>query len=300
MIKRIVALLLAMMLFAAVPALAEEAVQPPILIDRHTHPEINAGFAFAEDAELLEVIFPQMVDCDAILLRCGGETMLVDSCKQAYSERIVNLCKQLGVTRIDKVVNTHPHEDHIGGFKDVIKEIEVGEFWICFPEDVNNHMKNAVKAANRAGIPVKTYADGAVFTLGGATIEVWKMEGKIGQMNDCSAQMMVRFGDRTFLMAADLQQDGQKWLVETHGDELDADILKYPHHGIEVLREDYMAAVSPLFLVITNNHRQTAGWKWIHSDKNTIPFAYTVPDLVHLTTDGTTWIAEKIPSAVKY
>lgn len=300
MIKRILALLLAMLMFAAVPALAEEAVQPPILIDRHTHPEINADFAFAEDAELLEVIFPQMVDCDAILLRCGGETMLVDACKQAYSERIVNLCKQLGVTRIDKVVNTHPHEDHIGGFKDVIKEIEVGEFWICFPEDVNNHMKNAVKAANRAGIPIKTYADGDVFTLGGATIEVWKMEGKIGQMNDCSAQMMVRFGDRTFLMAADLQQDGQKWLVENHGDELDADILKYPHHGIEVLREDYMAAVSPLFLVITNNHRQTAGWKWINGSQNAIPYAYTVPDLVHLTTDGTTWIAEKIPSAVKY
>ena len=85
MIKRILALLLAMMLFVAVTALAEEAVQPPILIDRHTHPEINADFVFAEDAELLEVIFPQMVDCDAILLRCGGETMLVDSCKQAYS-----------------------------------------------------------------------------------------------------------------------------------------------------------------------------------------------------------------------
>ena len=61
-----------------------------------------------------------------------------------------------------------------------------------------------------------------------------------------------------------------------------------------------MAAVSPLFLVITNNHRQTAGWKWIHSDKNTIPYAYTVPNLVHLTTDGTTWIVDKIPSAVKY
>ena len=295
--KKVLALLLMLML--ALPALAEETA-PPVLIDRVNSPEEYADFAFAENAELLAVTFPQMVDCDAILLQCGGETMLVYACKQAYSERIINMCKQLGVTRIDKVVNTHPHEDHIGGFKDVIKEIEVGELWICFPETVNNHMKNAVKAAQKAGIEVKTYADGDVFTLGGATIEVWKLEGTTAEMNDCSAQMMVTFGERTFLMAADLETGGQKKLVELKGDALDADILKYPHHGIQVLTDEYREAVSPLFMVITNNHRQTAGWKWINSNKNTIPYAYTVPNLVHLTTDGTTWIAEKLPSAVKY
>ncbi len=297
MLKRFFVLLL--MLAVLLPALAEENALP-VVINRVDDLEACSDFAFAEDAELLQITFPQMVDCDAILLRCGGETMLVDACKQAYSERIVDLCKQLGVTRIDRVVNTHPHEDHLGGFRDVIKEIEVGELWICFPEDINNHMKSAVNAANRAGIPIKTYADGDVLTLGGATIEVWKLEGKIGEMNDCSAQMKVTFGERTMLLAADLQQNGQQKMVELHGEALDVDILKYPHHGIEVLREDYMAAVSPLFLVVTNNHRQTAGWKWITSGKAGVPYAYTVPNLVHLTTDGATWIAEKIPSAVKY
>ena len=297
MIKRFLALLLVLLL--AVPGLAEEAALP-VLIDRVNSPEEYADFAFAEDAALLEVVFPQMVDCDAILLRCGGETILVDACKQAYSERIINMCNQLGITRIDKVINTHPHEDHLGGFRDVIKEIEVGELWICFPADYNDHMKKAVSAAEKAGIPVMTYADGDVFTLGDATIEVWKLEGTKAQMNDCSAQMMVHFGERTFLMAADLETTGQKTLVELKGEALDADILKYPHHGIQVLTDEYREAVSPLFMVITNNHRQTAGWKWIHSAKNTIPYAYTVPDLVHLVTDGTTWIVEKIPSDVKY
>ena len=296
MLKKILALVLLLALF--VPALAEEAA--PVLINRVDDPAVQADFAFAEGAELLQITFPQMVDCDAILLRCGGETMLIDACKKAYSQRIVDLCKQLGVTRIDRVVNTHPHEDHLGGFVNVIKEIEVGELWICFPEDYNNHMKTAVGAATKAGIPVRTYQDGDVLTLGGATIEVWKLDGKIDEMNDCSAQMKVTFGERTIMLAADLQQDGQKRMLELHGEWLDADVLKYPHHGIEVLREDYMAAVSPELLVVTNNHRQTAGWKWIHSAQNTIPYAYTVPNLVHLTTDGTTWIAEKLTSAVKY
>ena len=294
--KRILALL--MMLMLALSAFAQEAA--PVLIDRVNAPEEYADFAFAEDAEVLEVIFPQMLDCDGILLRCGGETILVDACKKAFSARIVNMCKQMGITRIDRVYNTHPHEDHIGGFRDVIKEIEVGELWICFPEDYNSHMKTAVSAAKKAGIPIMQYADGDVFTLGGATIEVWKLEGKSAEMNDCSAQMKVTFGERTFLMTADLETNGQKKMLELHGDALDADILKYPHHGIQVLVDAYREAVSPLFMVITNNHRQTAGWKWINGKQNTIPYAYTVPDLVHLVTDGTTWIVEKIPSDVKY
>ena len=295
--KKFLILLLALLL--AMPVLAEENVTP-VLINRVDDATVCADFTFAEDAELLEIVFPQMLDCDAILLRCGGETVMVDACKKAFSERIVNMCKQLGITRIDRVYNTHPHEDHIGGFREVIKEIEVGELWICFPEDYNNHMKTAVSAAKKAGIPVMAYADGDVFTVGGATIEVWKLEGKSSEMNDCSAQMKLTYGERTFLMAADLETNGQKKFVELKGDALDADILKYPHHGIQVLEDAYREAVSPLFMVITNNHRQTAGWKWINSTKNTIPYAYTVPNLVHLVTDGQTWVVDKIPSEVKY
>lgn len=295
MMKRLFAALLAAALLLA-GAAAEEAA--PVLIDWVNAPEEYADFAFAEDAELLEVIFPQILNCDAIFLRCGGETMLVDCATQGQAVRIVNMCKQLGITHIDRVVNTHPHEDHIGGFRDLIKSIDVGELWLCFPEDYNTHITKAVGYAEKAGIPVKTYADGDVLTLGGAAIEVWKLDGTKSELNNCSAQMKVTYGERTFLMAADLQGDGQKRMVELHGDALDADILKYPHHGIEVLREDYLAAVSPLMVVVTNNHRQTAGWKWIM--KAGIPYAYTVPNFVHLTTDGTTWLAEKITSDVKY
>ena len=171
---------------------------------------------------------------------------------------------------------------------------------ICFSPIVEDGWENVLQEAKKAGIPIKTYADGDTFMVGSATVEVWKLEGTSHEMNDCSAQMKVTFGERTMLLTADLEENGQKKMVELHGDALDADIIKYPHHGIEELVSEYQAAVTPLFLVITNNHRKTAGWKWITSGKAGVPYAYTVPDLVHLTTDGTTWIAEKIPSAVKY
>ena len=297
MIRKMLALLLAaMVLTGALTALAEEGA--PVFIDRISDEKAGGDFAFAPDAPLLEVIFPQILNCDAILLRCGGETMLVDCATQGQAKRIINMCRQLGITHIDRVVNTHPHEDHIGGFRDVIKEIGVGELWICFPPDYNTHMTKAVGYAQKAGIPVVTYQDGDVLTLGGATIDVWKLEGKISELNDCSAQFYVTFGQRTMLMAADLEKTGQERYVEWKGEALRADILKYPHHGLEKLTDAYATAVSPFCFIVTNNQRTPEGKKYIQ--RSGIPCAWTVPGFVVLTTDGATWLMERVPSEVKY
>lgn len=296
MLKRFLSMLLAAALCLTMHLAWAEDV--PVLIDRINAPDEHAGFAFAEDAPVLEVIFPQILNCDAILLRCGGETILVDCATQGQARRIINMCNQLGITRIDRVINTHPHEDHIGGFRDLIKEIEVGELWICFPADYNTHITKAVGYAEKAGIPVVYYADGDVLTLGGATIEVWKLEGKNSELNDCSTQFLITFGKRTILMAADLEKTGQERYVEWKGAALKADVLKYPHHGLERLTDGYAAAVDPVYFVVTNNQRSTDGKKYI--TRSGIPCAWTVPGLVVLTTDGTTWLVERVPSDVKY
>lgn len=299
MYKRLLAALLALLLCCMI-SLAEDAAAPemPVLIDRINAPEINADFAFAQDAPLFEVICPQVLNCDAILLRCGGETMLVDAGTLGQAKRTIDMCRQLGITRIDRVINTHPHEDHIGGFRDILKEVEIGELWICFPEDYNEHMKKAMLYAQRANIPVRHYADGDILTLGGATVAVWKLEGKKTELNDCSAQFYITYGERTMLMAADLEGPGQSKFVELKGEKLKADILKYPHHGIEKLRDVYMEAVAPKFMFVTNNLNENAGRKYIRNCG--VPSGYTVPGFLYLATDGQTWVADRIPSEIKY
>lgn len=297
--KRVAAVVAALMLLLGMIAFAEEAAaQPPVLVDRINSPQEHADFAFAEDAELLEVIFPQILNTDAAYLRCGGETMLIDCCTDGQAQRIIDMCKQLGITRVDKLVNTHPHADHIGGLRRLLQAIEIGELWICFPKDVNDHMIKAMSLAEQAGVPVYSYADGDVMTLGDATLEVWKLEGPVHQMNDCSAQHFITYGERTLLMAADLEWGGQEKFAELKGERLDADILKYPHHGKDALKKAYLDAVSPLYFVVTNNLKEYDGKKFIRSTG--IPYAYTVPGFVHLKTDGQTWLVDRTVSKIKY
>ena len=270
------------------------------VINRINAPDVSADFAFAEDADLLEIIFPQILDCDAAFLRCGGETMLIDCATSGQARRILNMFKQLGITHVDKIVNTHPHADHIGGFAELIKEITVDELWLCFPAEETVHCANAMKAAERTGVAVRMFGDGDTLTLGTATMQVWMLDKpEYTRLNDRSAQIMLTFGQRKMLFSADLEQKGQNGLIEKVGAEmLKADVLKYPHHGLQALTPEYRAAVSPELAIVTCNQRETEGKKYIR--RTALDTVWTVPGFVHLMTDGETWVCDRIVSDVKY
>lgn len=298
LVKKLAAMLLTAVMLLGTAGFAEQT-DGKTVINRINNPSEETDFAFAEDAPLLEVIFPQILDCDAVFLRCGGETMLLDCATSGQSKRILNMCRQLGITHIDRVVNTHPHEDHIGGFAEIIKEISVDELWLCFPADETTHSTKAVRAAEQAGIAVKYFADGDTLTLGDAKLHVWMLTGSdFTRLNDRSAQILLSYGDRTMMFAADIEQKGQMALAGQYGTALAADVLKYPHHGKQALVQAYRDAVNPRLCIITCNQRTTGGKTYVKREG--LDTVWTVPGFVTLTTDGTTWLCELVASEIKY
>ena len=162
------------------------------------------------------------------------------------------------------------------------------------------HCANAMKAAERAGVTVRMFGDGDTLTLGTATMQVWMLDKpEYTRLNDRSAQIMLTFGQRKMLFSADLEQKGQNGLIEKVGAEmLKADVLKYPHHGLQGLTPEYRAAVSPELAIVTCNQRETEGKKYIR--RTALDTVWTVPGFIHLTTDGEMWVCDRIVSDVKY
>ncbi len=287
--------LLCLLLILCMPfyAVAEENTVTR-LIDRIADPEAEPDFAFAPDAELLEIIFPQVLNADAMLLRCGGRSILVDCASAKQASRVTDMLGQLGVTHLDAIINTHPHYDHLQGLEIVATAVETEELWVSFPADYNQHMITAMTVAQRLELPVVTYGDGDVYALGGATLTAWCKGDENWNCNERSAVWKVRFGDATALLTADMLLKTQKRLLETiPPEELDIDILKYPHHGLNKLNDAFCAAISPSYAVITNNGTVSATGKQYLRVKH-IPFALTVPGFVSLTTDGTTWLIQRL------
>ena len=282
------------MLLLAVPCtvLGEEE---GVLVDAIAKPSLLESYAFPEDAELLEIIFPQVRDCDAALVRCGGETMLIDCASTSQAVRVTALLEQLGLEKIDYLVNTHPHHDHIEGLADVADKVEIGAMYIGFPEDITERMEKAVARAETRNIPVVHYGDGDRFTLGEAVLDVWMKCPDTCNLNERSAQIRVQLGERTMLFTADMQAKTQQALLEQVDPALlDIDLMKYPHHGKEALRPEFLSAATPLFAVVTNNGGKSSytGRKCLAYAH--IPYANTVPGYVYCVTDGQTWLVQRL------
>ena len=273
---------------------------PPVVINRTVNEKAFSDFQFPENAKLLEVWFPNIRDADAALLRYDDTVWMIDCGEDKAAFRATVLLSELGIRHIQRLFNTHPHHDHLAGLWMVDNTAKVEELLVCFPRDATPTMETAMESAAYRHIPVTEYGDESVFAMGDGkvTLTVWMKAGPDRSMNDQSAQMMLRYGERTMLFTADAERPGQRDLLAAVGPQaLRADILKYPHHGKLALDDDFLAAVRPELAVITNYRRSGESFSYL-SDKH-VDAVYTnrQKKFVRLVTDGKQWICEFVPIA---
>ena len=260
-----------------------------VFYDRVAHPE--EIWPFDEDDDICEIWFPRMHDCDAALIRCGGEDVLIDCCDSEQVGSLLELMRLVGVSEIRSIYNSHPHRDHLDGFDAISMHYPVGELMICFHEFYTDCMQRNVSLAMLRGVPVRHYGDGDVFTVGGATLTTYMKADPSWTLNNQSSVMMLRFGERTMLFTADLQMMGlQRYGEVLTAEELKCDILKYPHHALNLLDNAFAEKTSPRFAVITNTKRMEQPL-YLMRLRGT-EYEFTAFGILHLGTDGEIWAAE--------
>lgn len=252
----------------------------------------DAEWSFADDAAILEVIFPAVKGADACILRMGGEVMMVDAATIGQRQAVADALVQMGVDHVHTGFNTHPHDDHITGFQRVPEVAAMDRLVITFPEDANNHMKQTLKVMDELGIPVEHAADGDVFTLGDAQITVIQKTESWFSENNCSAMLMVQLGECRLLLAADVELDAQNLLLKTCPEALDADILKYPHHGVVKAGWNFLKHVGAELAVVTNGRYSVKNTRE-DAAKRKLPLIYTDEGMVRLRTDGNIWVVDQ-------
>lgn len=287
--KRILALCLALLALACAGAYAEE-----IILDK-TRGD-HADFAFAPDAKLLEVYFPQIFGCDAAFVRYGEHSMLIDCAGNQWKQTRA-LLEKLGVTELTYALNSHPDADHIGGFNHLLKTIPAGEFLLGFPEDHDSGDEVRFKIyedLHAMGIPLRRVHHGETIDFGDVSITVYqRTDEHLPRVNNKSVMLMIQYGERRIYFAGDIQAATQTILGENEeGLDLDCDILKYPHHGYDRMQESFIAQTQPELVICTCGDLKTEGIKQLREHK--IPFQMTANQVLRLATDGKVWTVEKV------
>lgn len=198
---------------------------------------------------------------DAFLLRAGDDTVLVDTGTGEAEDQLYDYLTRHGVTSLDYVIFSHPHEDHIGN-GDMIMECfdvenvimpDVTADTACFEDlleaiyatDARVHMSNA----------------GDTYTAGDISLKILgPFEMDPDEPNNCSIVMRVEYGDVSMLFSGDAEKVVEYQVLEKYADEVDCDIYKVAHHGSSTSNSDkFVETASPGIALISCGFGNTYG-----------------------------------------
>ena len=217
-----------------------------------THQEASQPVQNVEGQLVVHMIDVGQADC--FLLEQDGMTAMVDCGTRSSGKDAVKYLNNLGITKIDYVIGTHPHDDHMGGMYDVITNFEIGKVIIPDSRDgditANWYMK-LMNELNTGNYEVQYAREGDVFNLQDATMLVLAAETDVSNTNNYSIVLKVSFGQMDMIMTGDAETEIEEKILES-GANIDAEILKAGHHGSDTSNsEEFVDAISPDYVLIS-------------------------------------------------
>ena len=248
---------------------------------------------FAEDAETLRVDYVGIRQGDCIVVRVGGKTMLIDGGEGWRVNNVIKYLEANNIDGFDVMFLTHAHDDHIEMQEELIKKgYSVGKVISPYGEGDSYTLWNGFKRLlDKNNIPNETIKSGDVMEFGGATLTFYRWDNKKQTMNNHSVATVLQFGDARVLLAADIGGETQHWLLDNFDPALfKCDIYKAAHHGRTAAVADFLTAMDPGLVIVTNTKSSTT----THDNQlngRDIPRYYITSGTVCTETDGSQWYA---------
>lgn len=196
----------------------------------------------------LKVYFFDVGQGDSIFVQNGDECMLIDAGNNPDGKYISKyLRKTLGIEKINYLIGTHSHEDHIGGMDIIIEDFDIGTFYMPDSTATNKTYKDVISWANKKNLQIESPKIGATFKVGKAECEIMEKGDNSEDENENSIIVELRFGNQKYLFTADMEvanEISRKWN--------DIDVLKVAHHGSTYTSSmDFLKEVKPEIAIIT-------------------------------------------------
>jgi competence protein ComEC len=239
----------AVVVFAAAPAVAGTA-------------GVGAGRA--------EIHFIDVGQGDAVAIRTPrGRWVLVDAGPadarwDAGERRVLPFLRTRGVRRLEALVLTHPHADHIGGAVAVLNALPVGALIEPGYVTGSSHHLAVLRAAEARGVPWYAAEAGRTLHLDGMSFRfLWPDPEALDaatDANEVSVMLRVEWGAFAALLTGDAYAAQERIVVDRHGDGLRAALLKAGHHGSHTSTSaPLLDAVRPELVVVSAGRRNRFG-----------------------------------------
>ena len=220
--------------------------------------------------------------------------MLIDAGDNNKGSLVVDYLEAQNITRLNYVIATHPHSDHIGGLDTVLNAFAVETIIMPEVSHTTKTFEDVLDAIEDKNLTITKAVAGAQYQLGPATFTIIAPNSpSYENLNNHSVAIKLTYHNNSFLLTGDIETISEEEILQNQYD-ISSDVLKLPHHGSAYsITNEFLDAVDPTYAIVTAGKNNKNGHPHIETlkaifNRNIKLFRTDEQGTVVFTSDGNT------------
>ena len=196
-----------------------------------------------------KIEFIDVGEADCILIENNNKYALIDAGNNKDGKKLVTYFKEKEIEEFQYVIGTHPHEDHIGGMDNIIKNFEIKHYYMPNIETEFITYKEVIEALKKKEIKYETPKINKTFKMADTTFKVLSIGDNIEDINSSSIVLKVTYKNTKYLLMADATSDTEHQIINK---DIESDLIKIGHHGSNhSTSATFLKKVNPKYAIIS-------------------------------------------------
>jgi len=190
---------------------------------------------------------------DSILIQIHGKNMLIDAGTTQSTKDLINYLNKQKIDKLDYLIETHPHEDHIGGMSKIIDKFEVIKFYAPKVTSTTKAFEGMVNSLQKKSLKIRIAKADITLDLGSdVNCQILAPNSdSYKEVNNNSTVIKLNYGNTKFLFDGDAEKLSEDEMI-AKGYDLSCDVLKLGHHGSRTATSDeFLKLAHPKIAIIS-------------------------------------------------